>query len=194
VPHERISLLSKTLQEDRPASRIHDEPLYGLPLVPFFATKLVFPILGMAKAALELFVEKAPHRGIPYTIYERQDEASVTHLLLGEASSKIDAAETVLRRSARELDASVNGGRRMTLEQRARIWRDAGFACRSLWEAIDMLAGASGGSFANADNPMNRLWRDTRVASLHGGLSTSTAMELFGRLLSGQKSHVPLLT
>jgi 3-hydroxy-9,10-secoandrosta-1,3,5(10)-triene-9,17-dione monooxygenase len=194
VPHERIALLSKALQEDHPASRLRNEPLYGLALVPFFATKLVFPILGMAQAALELFVEKAPHRGIPYTTYERQDEATVTHLQLGEASSKIDAADALLRRSARELDASMVGGRRMTLEQKARIWRDAGFACRLLWETVDLLASASGASFANAANPMNRLWRDTRVASLHGGLLTSTAMELFGRLLSGQKSNVPMLT
>ncbi|MEJ0096266.1 MAG: acyl-CoA dehydrogenase family protein [Methylocella sp.] len=153
----------------------------------------MFPILGMAQAALELFVEKAPRRGIPYTFYGRQDEAAVTHLQLGEASSKIDAAESMLRRSVRELDASASSGTRLTLEKRARIWRDAGFASRLLWEAVDLLAGASGASFANSSSPMNRLWRDVRVASLHGGLSTSTTMELFGRILSGMKPNTGLL-
>jgi 3-hydroxy-9,10-secoandrosta-1,3,5(10)-triene-9,17-dione monooxygenase len=193
VPNERIALLSKTLQEDYPVSRLRDEPLYGLALVPFLATKLVFPILGMAQAALELFVEKAPRRGIPYTFYARQDEAAVTHLQLGEASSKIDAAEAVLRRSVRELEASAISGSRLTLEKRTMIWRDAGFASRLLWEAVDLLAGASGASFANSDSPMNRLWRDVRVASLHGGLSTSTTMECFGRVLSGKKPNTGLL-
>jgi hypothetical protein len=34
----------------------------------------------MAKAALELTLEKAPNRGIAFTFYQRQDEAAVTLL------------------------------------------------------------------------------------------------------------------
>jgi hypothetical protein len=36
----------------------------------------------------------------------------------------------------------------MTLDERTRIWRDAGFASQLIWEAVNMLAGASGGSLA----------------------------------------------
>jgi hypothetical protein len=51
------------------------------------------PSWTITKAALELFLEKAPHRGIAYTWYEKQDEAAITHLQAGEASAKIDAPE-----------------------------------------------------------------------------------------------------
>jgi 3-hydroxy-9,10-secoandrosta-1,3,5(10)-triene-9,17-dione monooxygenase len=67
------------------SNHLRDEPLYRLALVPFFATNLVFPVLGIAKAAPELFLEKARHRGIAYTWYEKQDEAAITHLQAGEA-------------------------------------------------------------------------------------------------------------
>jgi 3-hydroxy-9,10-secoandrosta-1,3,5(10)-triene-9,17-dione monooxygenase len=193
VPNERIALLSKTLLEDYASTHLRDEPLYRLALVPFLATKLVFPGLGITKAALELFLEKAPHRGIAYTWYEKQDEAAITHLQAGEASAKIDAAELMLRRSVDVLEASAASGTRMALEQRARIRRDAGTASQLIWEAVDLLAGASGGSFAYAKNPMNRLWRDVRVAGMHGGLNASANMELFGRILCKKEPNTPLL-
>jgi 3-hydroxy-9,10-secoandrosta-1,3,5(10)-triene-9,17-dione monooxygenase len=193
VPNERIALLSKTRQEDYASTHLRDVPLYRLALVPFFATNLVFPALGIAKAALELFLEKAPHRGIPYTWYEKQDEAAITHLQAGEASAKIDAAELMLRRSVDVLEASAASGTRMALEQRARIRRDAGAASQLIWEAMDLLAGASGGSFAYTKNPMNRLWRDGRVAGMHGGINASTNMELFGRILCQKEPNSPML-
>jgi 3-hydroxy-9,10-secoandrosta-1,3,5(10)-triene-9,17-dione monooxygenase len=193
VPNERIALLSKTLQEDYASTHLRNEPLYRLALVPFLATKLVFPALGIAKAALKLFLEKAPHRGIAYTWYEKQDEAAITHVQAGEASAKIDAAELMLRRSVDVLEASAASGTRMALEQRARIRRDAGAASQLIWEAMDLLAAASGGSFAYTKNPMNRLWRDGRVAGMHGGLNASANMELFGRILCKKEPNTSLL-
>jgi 3-hydroxy-9,10-secoandrosta-1,3,5(10)-triene-9,17-dione monooxygenase len=193
VPNERIALTSKTFREDYASTHLRDEPLYRMPIIPFLVTKLVFPALGMAKAALELFVEHAPRRGIAFTFYEKQDDAAVTHLQVGEASSKIDAAEAVLRRSVYDLDASNAAGTRMPLEQRIRIRRDAGHASKLLWEAVDLLAGASGGSFAKSGNTMNQLWRDVRVAGLHGGLCPSTSMELFGRILFGKEPNTHLV-
>jgi alkylation response protein AidB-like acyl-CoA dehydrogenase len=193
VPNERIALLSAALREDYGATHLRHEPLYRHPAIPMLATNLVFPALGMARAALELFLEKAPSRGIAFTIYQQQDEATVTHLQAAEASSKIDAAELMLKRSIYELETSAAEENPMSLEQRARIWRNAGFASRLIWEAVDLLAGASGGSFAQVRNPMNRLWRDVRIAGMHGGISTSTTMELFGRVLFSKPSISPLL-
>ena len=67
----------------------------------------------------------------------------------------------------------------------ARIRRDTGFASRLIWEGIDILAGASGGSFASVSHPLNRIWHDARVASLHATLVPSTVFELYGRMICG---------
>jgi 3-hydroxy-9,10-secoandrosta-1,3,5(10)-triene-9,17-dione monooxygenase len=192
VPNERVALLSKVLQEDYPSSHLPAR-LYNLPLVPLLATNLVFPALGMAKSALEMFLEKASSRSIAFTRYEKQDEASVTHLQVGEASANIDTAELILKRSVDALEAHALRATPMTREQRARIWRDAGFASRLLWEAMDTLAAASGISFAQTASPMNRLWRDARVAGLQGAINTSTTMELFGRIMLGKEPNTALL-
>jgi len=97
----------------------------------------------------------------------------------------------MLRRSVDVLEASAATGTRMALEQRARIRRDAGAASQLIWEATDLLAGASGGSFVYAKNPMNRLWRDVRVAGTHGAINASTTMELFGRILCEKEPNTP---
>jgi 3-hydroxy-9,10-secoandrosta-1,3,5(10)-triene-9,17-dione monooxygenase len=193
VPNERIALLSRMLREDYASSHLRNEPLYRMPLLPVLSTNLVFPILGMAKAAFELFVEGAPYRGISYTQYDRQDDAPVTHLQVGDAATKIDAAEAILKCSVREVEAVATRGAPMAQEQRARIWRDAGAANQLLWEAVDLLARMSGSSFARVGNPMNRLWHDVRVAGLHGGLRASTTAEIFGRVIFGKTPNTPFL-
>lgn len=192
VPNERLALHSKTQQENYAADHLRDVPLYQLPILPFLAAKLIFPALGMAKGALELFIDKASQRSISFSFYEKQDEAAVTHLQIAEASAKIDAVEQMISRCLDDLETSAASGTSMPMELRARIWRDAGFANRLIWEAVDMLAGASGGGFAQSANPMNRYWRDVRVAGLHGGIYPSTPFEVFGRILCGKTPNTPV--
>lgn len=193
VPNERIVPLSRVLSEDYASAHLRHEPLYRLPLVPFLATNLVFPTLGMAKTALELFLKKARHRSIPYTFYQKQDEAAVTHLRAGEASAKIEAAELMLRHSMEMLESAASSNVKMTTAQRAHIWRNAGAANRLIWEAVDLLAWASGASFVHDKNAMSRIWRDVRVASLHGGLNPDTTMEIFGAALLGKRPNSSLV-
>ncbi|GAB7521264.1 hypothetical protein PBS_02470 [Paraburkholderia sp. 2C] len=112
-------------------------------------------MLGMARTAVELLMEKIDTRGIAFTNYGKQAEASVTHLQIGEATEKIDAAEAIIRNSMRLLDEVAAGGQRMSTLQRARIWRDAAYASQLIWEGVDRIAGASGTAFVKRDEPLN---------------------------------------
>jgi alkylation response protein AidB-like acyl-CoA dehydrogenase len=184
VPARRLASLNAALKESYQSTHLAAVPLYRLPLVPFLATKLLFPALGMAKAALELALDSASRRGIPFTIYGRQDEAAVTHVQTAEASAKIDAAEQMLRNSIRRLLSHADKTSPMDIQARAAVMRDAGYVNRILWEAIDALVTSSGGSVAKRSSPLGRLWRDAKVASLHGALNPNTNFELAGRVLS----------
>lgn len=193
VPDERLITFSDSLKENYGASHLDGEPLYQMPLVALMVTRLVSPALGMAKAALDLFLEKAAHRGIAYTPYSRQNEAPVTHLQVAEASVKIDMAEMLLQRATDLLDSGATTGRVLPASERVRIRRDTSYANRLVFEAMEILGNASGGSFASVENGMNRIWQDVRVASLHGGINPETAMELFGRVLCGLPPNTPLI-
>lgn len=194
VPSERIASLPSAIKGSFASRHLDDQPLYRLPFVPFLAILLAFPQLGAGRGALDVFLEKMKTRGIQYTSYTKQAEAPVTHLQVAEASAKLDAADAVIDRAVEAIeDAARTGGDTMEFDARAKVRRDAGMASQLIWEAVDMLASGSGGSFAASSNLVNRYWRDVRVASLHGVLCTTTSFELYGRLLSGLEANTPLV-
>lgn len=193
VPDERIALSSRNLQDDYASAHLRDVPAYRMPMVALLPVRLICSIIGMARAALEIFMDKIGARGIAFTTYDKQDEAAITHLQIGEASAKIDAAQSIVRQSIRTLDEGASSGVRLTSRQRAQIWRDCGFSSKLLWEAVDMLAGASGTEFINRGASMNRVWHDVRVACMHGGIYTSTCAEIYGRVAAGKMPNTFLL-
>lgn len=194
VPAERIASVPAAIEGRYGSTHLRAESLYRVAFIPLLAIVLVFPALGAGRAALEIFLETLPNRGIQYTWYEKQAEATVTHLQVSEASAKIDAAECIVERAVNDLDRNAEEGREyMDLLSRARIRRDTGFSSQLIYEAVDLLASASGGSLASAFNQVNRVWRDTRIVNVHGAVCTSTNLELYGRLLCGQPTNTPLV-
>ncbi|GAB4064422.1 acyl-CoA dehydrogenase family protein [Ancylobacter sonchi] len=193
VPDSRLAPYSRALADDFAPGPLRDRPGFNLPVLPMLATKLAFPCLAIARDFLRLFVERAGARPIPLTFYAAQSEAAATHLQVGEATAKVDAAETLLRRSIAHMEAAAASRQPLSREQRMRIWRDAAFAARLCREAVDLLAGVSGGSLARAGSPMERHWHDLRVATLHAGLSPTATFEIFGRLMFGLPPNSPLV-
>lgn len=193
IPHNRVISMDRILRDDYPSTHLTEASIFRVPVIPFFVTKLLFPSLGMAKAALETALHRANNRGIAYTGHEKQSDAPITHYQFAEAAAKIETAEVLLKRAINSMMSTAKRGERLNMLDRVRIMRDGGFVNRLLWEAIDSLATTSGGNFAQNDNEMSGIWRNAKVASLHGGTSTNTNFELFGRVLSGKEPGTALL-
>ncbi|HEX5689511.1 MAG TPA: acyl-CoA dehydrogenase family protein, partial [Roseiflexaceae bacterium] len=104
VPDHRVTSMSKSVHGHYAGTNLQDEVTYRYAFVPFLAIVLVFPLLGAARAMLEMFLEKLPNRGIQYTWYTKQAEAAVTHLQVAEAATKIDAAQLLLERAAHDIE------------------------------------------------------------------------------------------
>ncbi|VVO22309.1 acyl-CoA dehydrogenase family protein [Pseudomonas fluorescens] len=193
VPNTRIGSVTRAIEGDYPSSHLADEPLFQTACMPMLAIILAFPALGLGVAALETFLETLPRRSIQYSWYAKQSEAPITHLQVGEASAKIDAARAILERHADAMDASAASGVYMDFLERAKVRRDVGYAEKLIWEAVDMLASASGGSLASANNPMTKIWQDARIASLHGIVTPNTNFETYGRILCGMTPGTPFI-
>ncbi len=185
VPDIRVSRPDSARVGEYKSTQLEHEWLYRAAFTPLAQIIIVFPALGAGLGALDVFMEQLPRRAITASPYTKQGEAPVTHLQLGEASAKIDAARFIIANAADEIERYAKAGSVMEAMTQARIRRDTGFASHLVWEGIDLLAGASGGSFANVAHPLNRIWHDARVASLHASLVPSTVFELYGRMMCG---------
>jgi 3-hydroxy-9,10-secoandrosta-1,3,5(10)-triene-9,17-dione monooxygenase len=185
VPDIRIARADSAQFGKYKSTQLDREWLYRASFTALGQIIIAFPALGAGLGALDVFMQQLPRRAIAYSPYTKQHEAAVTHLQLGEASAKIDAARTTIATAADDIERYAKASKQMDQMTQARIRRDTGFASRLIWEGIDILAGASGGSFASVSHPLNRIWRDARVAGLHATLVPSTVYELYGRLMCG---------
>jgi len=183
VPQERIAGLIACNEGKQP--RAFPDALYRTAFSPLMVGVLAFPVLGLGQHMLEAFLDILPKRDIKLTPYTRQDEAPVTHLQLGEASSKIDAAKMIIETACREMDEWAASGDYMPRLQRARICRDTAFADRLVWEAVDLLGSAAGGTFSRNDNILNRIWQDVKVGGMHPFVAPASNYENYGRMLAG---------
>jgi alkylation response protein AidB-like acyl-CoA dehydrogenase len=191
VPQERIVPLMSVLN-GQPVSPLNAElPIYRNPLVGVANASSVGAIIGMAKAAWEVFFERLGDRKITYTSYEHQGDAPVTHIKVAEVAQKIDQAEFHADRITRLVDAKGLSGEPWTLLERTRTRADVGSVCDLSRTAVDLLSMASGGSSIYRSNPIQRISRDIRAVNLHALNLPETNFELYGRVLCGLEPNTP---
>lgn len=185
VPAERVLPLGAVLQGESASQSGAASPMYRAPLLPVASASSVGTMVGLARAALETFLERLPGRKITYTAYATQAEAPLTHLQVADAAMKIDEAEFHAYRLADLVDGRCAQGEPFTLADRVRARADMGATGRLAREAVQILQRASGGSSIYRDVPMQRILRDIQTVTLHALMNPDTNAELYGRLLCG---------
>ena len=185
VPQERVLPLPVMLAGESVSRRNADSPVYNAPLLPVAAASSVGTLVGMAKGARDVFMDRLPSRKITYTGYESQREAPITHFQVAEANMKIDETEFHARRLATHVDTKSVEGTEWKLEERARARADVGAVVRLAKEAVEIFATASGGSSIYSGIPIQRINRDVQAVNLHALMHPNTNAELYGRVLCG---------
>jgi 3-hydroxy-9,10-secoandrosta-1,3,5(10)-triene-9,17-dione monooxygenase len=184
VPEHRVLALGASAVHGLPTP-FTDESLYQAPFLAPGCLILAGPQLGLARAALDLVIEKAGRRGIAYSSYEQQTYAPTVQLAVAEAAAQIESARALVYTLCDEVTTTVAAGRTLELADRTRIRVTNAYAIKTAREAIRTLVSAHGASsFANA-NPLQRIWRDSEAASRHAFALFETAAEVHGKVLLG---------
>ncbi|MEH7414171.1 acyl-CoA dehydrogenase family protein [Neobacillus drentensis] len=189
VPEHRVSL-------DRLASKGHylidplkDVGLYRSSFVPSLTLSIVAPALGLAQAAMDLYMERLPKAGIGNTFYTKQNEAPITHLQVAQAQLKIDSAEFHLYRAVDKIDDYADRGIVMDTAEIVKVKADFGYVNQLCKEAIDLLVAGVGSMFTYETNALQRVYRDFLTMHLHGFITPSSLIETYGRVLCGQEPN-----
>lgn len=170
-----------------------DEALYRSAFIPVAALILAGPQLGLAQAALDYVIEKGHKRGIAYSEYELQRDAPTFQLAISKAATLVDTAHLFAYRAAADIDDAAKAGRTMTYVERARTRNDTGHAAESAREAIRVLCSAHGASSFAEASPIQRMWRDSEIASRHAVVAPEISSLIYGRALMGFTEGVSFL-
>lgn len=193
VPADRVLPMVALLQ-GRFASELNaDKPMFRAPLIATGCVSFAGAALGLAKTAMETFLERLPERKITYTDYAAQREAPLTHLQLAEATFKIDEAEFHATRLAAMLDDKGALGEPWTVHDRVTARALLGRVLGLAKDSVDILYTASGGSAVYSGEAIQRVIRDVQTLNLHALMHPNTNFELYGRVLAGLEPNTTYL-
>ena len=150
-----------------------------------FAT--LVPVVGLAKAALDLTMERITARPKPvaYTFYADTTKSPATQFAMARANWLIETALEQARATADAIDAQALAARPFPAIDRATFAMRSAQAHRMCREGVDILLDVQGAGAFALNNPLQRIWRDMHVASRHGLSVPGLKQELYGRALLG---------
>ena len=155
-------------------------PLYRMPPVAMFATFIAAVQLGIARHAIDAFVELATTK-IPTMSQIILADRVPAQASLGRATAMVSSARRYLENTLQSLWDRVQAGHAPTLKDRGDLWLASAHAGHTAHAAIDMLYTAAGATAVYTASPFDRCLRDARTALQHV-CTQEIHFELAGRL------------
>lgn len=191
VPEHRVLPFSDPTTVLSLSKALADDPHFKMPFIPFFATGATGTPLGMARAALDLMKDRIQKRGITYTQYTRQADATITHFQMDSAVMKLDQARFHAERAAATVAMVAADPSDTVLRVRCRA--DAAWTASLCREVVEIVQQASGASAIHRKDPLSRIVSDIQALSVHSFILHSTNAELHGRVLCGLEPGVAFI-
>jgi 3-hydroxy-9,10-secoandrosta-1,3,5(10)-triene-9,17-dione monooxygenase len=193
VPSHRFLSMVGVVAGDSPGKHLHDGWLASAAPVPVLSSCIAGAALGAAHAVLEEFKNLVPPDKIIAYTNDVQLESSTTHRQYAQATTLVDEAACLLRRTARTIDDGARAGIELDLVTRARCRMDCAQGVRRCLEAVQILFLASGGSGIKKTSRLGLLMADLQAMNMHGILNLETNQEMYGRVLLGLPQNTPLI-
>ncbi len=160
-----------------------DSPLTRIPPGSRLAYNKVGVALGIARAAIDTFIELATGK-VPRFSSSKLRDRPVAQRAVAQAEARLRGARAFVLESVADLWDAVQAGREFPDRNRALLQiacSDAAVACA---QAVDTVAEAAGTSANRLDSPLERQVRDVRVVRQHVTVAPQH-LEDAGRVLLG---------
>jgi alkylation response protein AidB-like acyl-CoA dehydrogenase len=191
VPDRRMIPVVDFAEGVYPQRRYSADPYFNRPSVMFFLAIAAATPVGIARGAMDVFMEKLPDRGITYTSYTRASEAAITHHQVAAAQFDLEIAEMFMSKLVDLLDATLGAQVSKMDRVRTRAW--LGRATLHARNCVNTLFLASGASHIQHSADIQRYFRDVNSLSLHAAIQPTSSDELYGRALVGLDPNTTIL-
>jgi len=177
-----------SLVSDRP---VLDGALYAFPLFGLLALGIAAVALGVARAAIDDFIELAAEKRPVGSARPLADRSGVQRDL-AEAEAALRAARAHVQLATDAAWRAACEQAALDLERRVDLRLAATHATRTSAAVVDVVYNAAGASAIYASSPLQRRFRDVHVATQHMMVSAQ-AVELTGRVLLGLSANTAQL-
>ncbi len=184
VPAARTILVNDLAEGRYPTRRYSHVPYFNRPFVMYINASSAPALLGMARGAMDCFMQTLPTRGpITYTAWPKAAEAPLLHHQLAKAQYDLEAAEMFTSR----LSALYVGvlHRPPTIMERARARAYIGHIASLSRACVNQLFEASSASHTLLAADIQRYFRDINVLHQHAAIQPNSGDEVYGRVLAG---------
>jgi 3-hydroxy-9,10-secoandrosta-1,3,5(10)-triene-9,17-dione monooxygenase len=184
VPAPRTVLVSDLAEGRYPTRRYSRVPYFNRPFVMYINASSAPALLGMARGAMDCFMNTLPTRGpITYTAWPKAAEAPLLHHQLAKAQYDLEAAEMFTSR----LTAMYRGVllRAPTIMERAQARAYIGHVASLSRACVNQLFEASSASHTLLAADIQRYFRDINVLHQHAAIQPNSGDEAYGRVLTG---------
>jgi len=160
-----------------------DRPLYRFPLFATLASGVCAVALGLARRAIDEFLELALRKT---PTFERRTlaESARVQAAVGEAEAALRSARAFLFDAIDAAWELAEAGSAPTMETRRDLRLAATNAAWQSAHAVDLMYHAGGGSSVHASSPLQRCFRDVHVVTQHI-MVNSGVYDTAGRLYLG---------
>jgi alkylation response protein AidB-like acyl-CoA dehydrogenase len=171
------------------AKPVRSGTLYAAPFITVFAMALATAPLGIARAAIEAFVELAEGKTPIGASSKLRDKASA-QADVGKAEALVRSARAFLIDELRGIWDTVAAGEVPSVPQRAVARLAAAQAASASAQAVDLIYNAAGGSALYETSLIERCFRDVHATTQHVGIASAN-FEISGRVLLGLDPGTP---
>jgi alkylation response protein AidB-like acyl-CoA dehydrogenase len=171
--------------------RVLPEPRYRIPPFSRVIPGLGAMALGIARTAIETFIEIAGGKTPERTTQMLRDNHGA-QVRLSQAESLVRSARLFLFDSLDNLWRPLIATGEVTMEVRAHVRLAASHSVSSAVQAVDLLYLGAGASALYTSCPLERAFRDVHSITQHIGVHPRV-METTGRVLFGLEPDTPLL-
>ena len=186
VPEHRVHHLADSYLLANRGADTFTAPIYRYPFGIVFGMCLSSVTLGIARAALDEFIEQQAARTNAYNDSKASQDPFVRQRL-ANVSAAVHANELRFDALFDELEASAEAG--LPLERRVHMKWETQQMAQSNAEAVATLFRASGGSAVRLSNPMQRYFRDIHAAINHAFLNADNGSVNFGGVALGDDNR-----
>ena len=190
VPGHLVQDISEMRDGNCPGAKVHDSPIYAMPMLPVLGLTAAAPMVGGARKATQIFHDRLSERFV-YGTGSKQGEKPAAQIRLGVLKERMESLEWKLKATAREVTGWGVRRQPCPAVERAKLRVRIGLIVR---EARDIARDAMEASGAHAhflDNPLQRILRDLHTGSCHTVFDIDVSAEQYGRMLLGLEPNAP---